>query len=201
MPELQNRNVRLILGPTGSGKTTIARELVRTIPRALILDAGFTEYSSVHVFELADLYKYLQEAAQPGKSFKVSYTPIEPDYATCFEWARAIGEAEDVTLVMEEADRFPTPESMAAFMELVTRGRHYGVHLLALSTYPFNMSIALRRQATEIYSFRQHEPRDLKWLGDVMDMDTLANIEDLGEYEYLRWTAKTRRYEKGKTKP
>jgi len=200
MPALVNRNVRLILGKTGSGKTTLARQFVKTLPRALILDGGFCEFPAVPFQDVKALHTYLDAAGNAGGNFRASYTPLRSEIPTLFNWARELGNAEEMTLVLEECDRFPTAESRPHFEELVQRGRHYGVHILGLTTHPYAVDIDLRRQATEIFSFRQHEPNDLKWLSAVMTPEALSAIMALGDYEYIKWTARTGAVEKGKSR-
>jgi len=200
MPCLKKRNVRLILGQTGSGKTTLAREYVKSMSRALILDNGFCEFPAVEFLDIQSLHEHLDSHGNAGGNFRASYTPLRSQIPTLFTWARELGQAEELTLVLEECDRFPTAESKAHFEELVQRGRHYGVHILGLTTHPYAVDIDLRRQATEIISFRQHEPNDLKWLSAVMTPQALEQIAQLGDYEYIRWTARTGDIEKGKTK-
>jgi superfamily II DNA or RNA helicase len=200
MPALLNRNVRLILGKTGSGKTTLARQFVTGLPRALILDNGFCEFPAVPFLNIQDLHAYLDANGGQGGNFRAGFTPLRAQVATIFQWAREIGNAEEMTLVLEECDRFPTPESALYFEELVQRGRHFGVHLLGLTTHPYAVDIDLRRQATEIFTFRQHEPADLKWLSAVMTPEALDQVMTLGDYEYIQWTARTGAIVKGKTK-
>lgn len=199
MLALQNRNVRLILGKTGSGKTTLARQFVKQLTRALILDSGFCEFPAHNFRTMRELHKYLDAHGGAGGNFRASYTPLKKDISTLFRWSREIGLAEELTLVLEECDRFPTPESAAGFEELIQRGRHYGVHMLCLTTHPYAVDIDLRRQATEIYSFRQHEPADIKWLSSVMPASIVEQIAGLGDYQYICWNAKTGKTFKSKT--
>jgi len=199
MPCLLKRDVRLILGKTGSGKTTLARRFVRSLPRALIFDNGFAEFPAVHFTDINELHNYLAIAGGKGGNFRAGFTPVESQYSTLLTWALELGNAEAVTLVLEECDRLPTPECQDKFSEVVQRGRHWGTHILGLTTFPYAVNADLRRQATEIYTFRQHEPRDLRWFSEVMAGDTLQEIANLGEYEYLRWQSKDGSIEKGKT--
>lgn len=196
---LVKRDVRLILGKTGSGKTTLARQLVRALPRCLILDNGFQEFTARHFTDISQLHDHLDINAVAGEEFKAAFTPLKSQYDTLFRWAVEVGNEEAITLVLEECDRFPTPASAALFDEIVQRGRHYGVNLLALTTFPYAVNIDLRRQATEIFTFRQHEPADIKWLSAVMPGEAISQVQQLGDYEYLRWNAKNGEIEKGKT--
>ncbi len=199
MPCLTKRDVQLILGKTGSGKTTLARQLVRGLNRCIILDNGFQEFTAPHFTDIAALHDYLDINAIAGEDFKAAFTPLKSQYETLFRWALEIGNEEAITLVLEECDRFPTPASADIFEEIVQRGRHYGVNLIALATFPFNVNIDLRRQATEICTFQQHEPADIKWLSAVMPGEAIDQVQQLGDYEFLRWTAKSGQIEKSKT--
>lgn len=200
MPCLITRDVRLILGKTGSGKTTLGREFVNCLPRALIIDKGFLEFSARHFLDLDELHKYLDQRGGPGGNFRASISPRKSDYDQLFRWALELGQAEEITLVLEECDRFPTPDSQETFSDITERGRHFGVHVLSLGTHPCGVDIDLRRQATEIYSFRQHEPADIKWLTAVMPSAAMEQIINLGDYEFIRWEAQHGTITKGKTK-
>ena len=148
---------------------------------------------------LDELHEYLDARGGPGGNFRGMYTALKSEFDTLFRWCREIGSAEEMTLVLEECDRFPTPDSALAFEELIQRGRHYGVHMLGVTTHPYAVDIDFRRQATEIFTFRQHEPADLKWLAAVMTPDALAQVIDLKDFEYIKWEARTGAVTKGRT--
>ena len=192
-----SRSVDIILGKTGSGKTTLARSLVKPLTRTLILDAGFEELGGLTFYTLDELGAYLDKSAGKGGAFRASYTPLNTEWALMLEIARRLGEIEPITLVLEEADRLPLPKELAEYDELISRGRHYGVNMIAISLYPYKIPAELRRQATAIYSFYQHEPRDLAYLEDVYG-GHLETLQALGPYEYLKWTRTD--VSKGKTK-
>lgn len=200
MPCLVTRNVRAIFGKTRSGKTTLAKEFVNALPRALILDNGFLEFNARHFLELPDLHEYLDKRGGIGGNFRASFSPRKSHYDQLFRWAIELGAPEEITLVLEECDRFPTPDSQESFSDITERGGHYGVHILALATHPSGCDIDIRRQATEIYSFRQHEPADIKWLGAVMPAEAMEQIVKLDKYEYIKWDSQTGEISKGKTR-
>lgn len=199
MPTLKKRNVRLIVGPAGSGKTTLAKQFVNSLNRAVILDSDFQEFEAEHFLDVHEFYEYLEENGK-ADNFRASYTPLDGEQELMFAWAKSIGDHKEATLVLEECDRFPEPESKSMFGAMMKRGRHWGLHMIGISLYPFAINIGLRRAATEIYVFRQHEPADLEWLGKVMAPSVIDQITKLGEYEFIKWTAKTGAIEKGKTK-
>ena len=129
------------------------------------------------------LVTYLETQRAPEKFFRVAYTPYDYEYPLMMDLARLLG---PVTLVIEEADRMPDPQDSFEYQEIIVRGRHAGVSIMALGLYPYLLPPMLRRQATAIYSFRQHEPQDIDWLRKVMG-DDAYKLPDLADHEYLEW--------------
>lgn len=180
----QQRDVDLILGKTGSGKTTLARQLISARNRVIIADADYHEYPAKEFLTLDELADYLERnAIGRGSFFRVSYTPYEHEYPFMCDVARIVG---NCTLVLEEADRFPDPRYCMEYQEIIARGRHDGVSIMALGLYPALLPSMLRRQATRIISFRQHEPADIEWLAAVMG-EAAEQLPNLGDHEYLEW--------------
>lgn len=179
----QQRQVDLILGKTGSGKTTYARHLIASRSRVIIADADFREYPATTFQTFESLSDYLEKHAGAGQFFRVAYTPYEDEYPLMCDLARLVG---NCTLVLEEADRFPDPRSCIEYQEIITRGRHHRVSIMALGLYPALLPAMLRRQASKIISFRQHEPADIDWLAAVMG-ETAKQLPALGDHQYLEW--------------
>lgn len=177
------RDVVLILGKTGSGKTTFARHLVRPLPRVFIADADFREFGALSFNTFSDVSAYLEKKSPPGNFFRVSYTPYTSEYPLIFDLSRLIA---PVHLVLEEADRFEDPRYCLEYEEVIARGRHSGVSIVALSRYPYALPPMLRREATRIIAFHHHEPSDLNWFSDVMGTDT-EMLSELKEHEFLDW--------------
>ena len=183
------RDVILICGQTGSGKTTYAKSLVADLPRALILDAGFREFEAVHVDALDDFIGGVESRGgleNLTAPFRIGYTPLSDEYDVCFRLASAAG---DVTLVLEEADRFSERE-LPAYEEIIARGRHRGVSILAVAPHPYNFPKNLRRQLTRVVSFRQTEESDLDYLADAVG-DDIYRVRDFppGSFRRFEWTA------------
>ena len=93
-------------------------------------------------------------------------------------------------LVIDEADAL---DYGVEFEELVTRGRHYGVSMMLIALHPRLLSTDIRRQATEIISFRQIFPDDIDYLAQILGPDAYA-LKDfsgppkLPPHPYLHWT-------------
>ena len=185
------REVRLICGQTGSGKTHFAREIVKSLPRCLVIDSGFQEFENTIFFDnIESLISSLKDrSAETDKEarFNLGYTPLPYEYESMFDIAIACG---NLTLVLEEADRFD--EKIFSYQDIITRGRHYGISILAIAPHPYNFPKDLRRQLTEVISFRQTEESDLDYLSDVIG-EEIYQVRDFprDSFKYLKWTPET----------
>lgn len=188
------RDVVLILGKTGSGKTTFLREHLKTATRSLVVDADFCELPGQPCSTLDELLERLESQDAGGAGFfRCIWTPALDELAAPFVVAREYG---PILLTLEEADRFPPPAECPEYAEIIARGRHYGVSIAAASLYPFALPAELRRQATRIVSFRQHEPRDIDWLSAVLG-EAAEQLPDLPQHAYLDWSPETGAVKKG----
>lgn len=173
------REIVLILGQTGSGKTTWAKGYVQGLTRCIVFDASFGEFPIPSYQNFPDLINAVQ-----GKSFfRASYTPRIFEYPLMFDLARIVGPCH---LVLEEADRLDDPRIFPEYDEAISRGRHYGTSLAAISLYPAKLPAMLRRQATRVISFRQIEPRDVDYLGEIIGAGAEL-LPDLKPFHYVDW--------------
>ncbi len=190
------REVRIRIGQTGSGKSFGANEFLKTVPRALVLDAGFDEDFSAAAgfYDFEEMVLYLERIGafqNPDVPFRVKYTPRRYEYDIMFKTAI---ELQNVWLVGDEADRFGDPEDLPNFDEVLIRGRHHGINLLFLYLYPYAVPIDLRRQMTHLICYRQTEPSDIEWMrrkvGPMAEqLLTLPGPPLLPPHPYLEWGA------------
>lgn len=186
------REVRLRLGQTGSGKTFGSAQHFKLCPRAIVAECSFGEFPGRHFDEFPELVLYLESIGafeNSGAPFRCSYTPRLSEYSLMFETALELG---NCWLFLEEADRFGDPADIPAYDEVITRGRHYGVNIEALATHPFNLPVDLRRQCTSLVAFRQIEPRDIKWIADLVgglayELPRLPGPPETPPFPYLEW--------------
>lgn len=186
------REVRLRLGQTGSGKTFGSAVHFKECPRAIVAECSFGEFPAVRFDEFPDLVVYLDKLnafTNTSAPFRVSYTPRKSEYHLIFELALELG---NCWLFLEEADRFGSPEDIPGYDEIITRGRHYGINIEALATHPYNLPVDLRRQCTSLVAFRQIEPRDIKWIGDLVgplayELPKLPGPPQTPPFPFLEW--------------
>jgi len=178
------RDVILVFGKTGSGKTEWVKNYLQSRDRVLIADADQRGYSAVHLDTFEDLVNYCERHTERKSFFRVSYTPYEFEFPLFLDLGRIVS---PVHLVLEEADRFPDPSECFEYQEIIVRGRHTSTSLVAVSLYPVLLPKMLRSQATRIIAFRQHEPADIDWLRRVMG-DDAHRLSNLGDHEFFDWT-------------
>lgn len=170
------RNVDLIFGPTGSGKTYLADQVIKEYPRVLIADAAFGEFDSMEFSDSEALINYLEsiKAFPQGRisrggtpssvPFRVSYTPMPNERDWFFELALELGTC---LLVLEEADRFDDTLEYPHYSETIIRGRHDGVSILAMGLRPSFLPKDLRTDVTRIYCFGLTDDDDLQYISDI----------------------------------
>lgn len=179
------RRILIIVGQTGSGKTQLARAYLKDKTRVLIADADFREFGALDFTQngLESLASYLKKYEARASFFKVSYTPRSYEYPLMCDIARVMG---NLDFVIEEADRFPDPKWCDEYDEIISRGRHWGVSICAISRHPYAIPVDLRREASRIVAFRHTEPRDIDWLSDVIG-EAAYEIPKLGDHEFIEW--------------
>lgn len=180
------REVVLVLGKTGSGKTTWTRKYIETLNRVIILDAGFGDYPVEECNSMDELINLAEKRNADGHGFfRLSYTPRSGEAGVILDLARVL---RNTWVIIEEADRLDDPRIHPEYDEIISRGRHYGVSILAVSLYPFKLPADLRRQATRLICYRMHEPRDLDYLSDIIG-DDVSKLPDLEPFHFLDWNA------------
>lgn len=181
----QQREVILVLGKTGSGKTTWARNYIKTLSRVIVAEAGYNEFDIIPCPTFDSLIDKIEKEDKGGRGiFRVSYTPLYHEQPMMFDVARC---TKNVHLVIEEADRYDDPRSCEEYDEIISRGRHYGVSIIGISLYPAKIPASLRSQASRVICFRQHEPKDVKYFYDVIG-EAADQLPTLGQFEFLDWT-------------
>lgn len=197
---MESRGVIIVVGPGGTGKTSVVFEHIEPLTRVIVLDAGFGNYDTLPFYDINALAAYLDEHGRKGGFFKVSYTPQPHEYGLILAMAQHIGQIEPITLAIEEADLMPSPEELPIYGHMIRRGRHFGVHMILAAPRPVDIDIDVRSQATEIYSFSFIEPQDLKWLRGANAQLEAAVRELPAKYKYAHYIKEKQAVEFGYSK-
>lgn len=188
------REVILVLGKTGYGKTTWANLYIQEETRVVIVDAGFNEFGAAPVRSLTELIDAIDSRTANGAgSFGVSYTPQGDEIDAVFDVAMAAnrnagGDVVNQSLILiEEANILGEPEAGSTYEYAIIKGRHDGLSIMAVTLFPALLSIKLRSQATRLILFRQDEPAHLKWLEGKVGRTVAEEVRALDRFEFIDW--------------
>lgn len=179
------RKVYLVLGKTGSGKTTLAKEIRKKFNRIITLDP-LKQYDGVIFKTFRELYEHIQSRLDQWEFLEFSYTcrfQSDEEYEQVFAMARTLN---NFLLVVEETDMFLKPRDPDSnFMWLINYGRHRNISLLCVGRRAPEITIGMRAQATSVVTFRQNEPNDLKLLEAYgFEPGRVSKLEQF-KYEYV----------------
>jgi len=183
--KLRNKII-CVFGRRGSGKSFLVRNVVleRLHGRRIVYDP-MKEYSGKGAIatSLPDFFDLLEAQER--------HIVFQSDKDSNFdEVCRVIYESQsNIWLVCDEIDMFCKATETPEWLLKITRyGRHKGIGLVVIARRPAAIPREITSQATYIVSFRQHEPRDIKYLSEFMPAEKLPEI---GQYQYLMYCSDT----------
>lgn len=185
---MTEKKVQLVIGKRGSGKSVLAKFLIRNTRRLVIYDI-MSEYVDGVIFDesekeqLVDFWRHIYR-----QGFRIVYRPLVPKEE--INWlALAVFALGDVTFVVEEIDSICTPFDMPFQMQsIIQRGRHQNIELIGVTPAPFGIHRDLTRQAKDIYIFRTGEPRDIQYLRQLLGEAIEPRLAALEQYEFIHWS-------------
>lgn len=194
-------------GPTGFGKSSLARRLLRADDRLLVLEAHDkkSDYPGLLRYDRWDELFADMRDVRP-RTFRVAFAPGLTFFPHVCRLAWLLA---PVRLVIEEAGKYfgpgiYYPERDAAgkvrrvavprvFVDLIERGRHAGprecaaVSLVAISQRPVRIPASLRFELARFYAFRLADRENRAWLAGMPGCDsaTAERTKDLPRFEFL----------------
>ena len=175
----KSRDIVVIVGKTGTGKTYYANEYLYEYNRVIIIDP-LDEYAGLAFNTYSDLIMHCMD----NPIFRVKMIDIQPD--TLEEVSSIAYGLGSCCLCVEEAQRsipWGREELPESFADILYRGRHLNLSLVVVAQRASTINIALRSQYTKIISFSQTEQADLEWLfkctgyKEVYDLRTFTGHE------------------------
>ena len=182
------KKIRLVIGKRGSGKSVLTKHLIRNDRRLVVYDI-MSEYVDGVTFdvtarvEVARFWRHVYR-----QSFRIIYRPLSPKDE--IGWlAVAVFALGNLTFVVEEIDSICTPFDIPLPMQsIIQRGRHKNIELIGVTPAPFGIHRDLTRQAKDIFIFRTSEPRDIKYLRQLLGERIEPKLAALEQYEFVHWS-------------
>ncbi len=183
--KMTEKKITLIFGKRGSGKSYLANTLVESEQRLVIFDT-LSEYTEGVVFE--DKEKFIEFWRKIYQHpYRLIYRPLKPD-AEIEDIAESIYLLGNVCFLVEEIDCYCTAYQISeSFSHVVQRGRHKNISLIGITQRPYGIHRLLTSQAKEIYIFNTNEPRDRDYLRTLLGQDIDSKLDQLKQYEYVKW--------------
>lgn len=187
-------SITYVCGQRGTGKTTLIRALLTPLPRVLVFDhtAEYADLPGVHVFnEAQDAIRYLR--LHPTGIARCVLVPLEGSAELFAFLCRVPLAIRDLTFAVDELDLYAgsvNPPAPVELRRLVHFGRHFGCSLIASSRRPADVSRAVTSQARTIFSFRQWELTDVRYLGSLVGKSA-KRLPELPDLCYMRFHDRT----------
>lgn len=198
----KSREVVLITGKTGSGKSVLMKELLLSKDRVIIFDSNLEyidqdpPFPALLIYNYCDLVDFLIKNQR--KPFKIVFVPLQDpkslielktgEKLILFELIGKIifQTLNNVTFAVEEIANFMNKNSCPLYFDKIVRlGRHNSISIYCTTQRPPDMHPNLKAQCTRFISFKQHLPNDIEWIGDVINDKAQANI--LRDLETFVW--------------
>lgn len=184
--------VAIDIGRRGCGKTTLAFKLAKKFkkviaydPRNQLSEPGFKNCTSIDEFVAALI-------ANPT-DYKIIYKPLHyvedfPIICEFFEKAPLF----DTMFLIDEVGALTDPKQPPEpyFHNLIRMGRHKRVGLLMTAQRPVDVNRNLTAECNHVFSFAQHEPRDVAYMSGFLGKEGADRLLDLHDYSFLYWDTK-----------
>lgn len=189
---MNDLDIRVYIGRGFSGKSTLARHHLRTVPRLLIFDTMHEDANAAGVdFVVSTMPALVNALRYAGKGpvricwrGNITHGHDAYELANAAAWA-----AQDMWVLWEEVDQYIGPHRLPPFAyKMISAGRHRGIRVAACARRPARVSRDITASASRIIIFATTEPKDAAYVADMAGSEAAAKLAQLGEREAVDWT-------------
>lgn len=165
MPGGQNQIIT-IMGQKGSGKTTLAMEIIESRPRVLVIDPS-GEYEemkgAIVVMGAEDAANSLNELQEKPRFLLVASDLLDDDET--MDLLAVAFTIPNILIVIDECSLYCDPHSLPEdIARLIRYGRKKEIDLIFIARRPSEIHRELTAQSDLVVTFRQMEPIDITYL-------------------------------------
>jgi len=168
----------IVSGPRRSGKSTLARELVASGERRLIVDPLGEHGSMGRVLTLEDIHDWIGRGGGRG-SWSVC-TDVEETEADLV--LRLVWELPPTSILVDEADLLGRSEALSL---LCRYGRHAGHPTILCTRRPADLPPRARSNACRVIVFRTWERTDVDYFRSVLPEGASDALDSLPEWGFV----------------
>lgn len=182
----------VLVGQNGSGKSYLARALLRNMPNVIVIDAK-SEFEYVSLYGKPRIITNPHELSKikTNDSSPIYYRP-DPDfwdsetYDGVYKWIytrrNCTVYTDELFAVMGETGK--TPHWLNA---ILTRGRSLKIRSIAATQRPFRIPLTTLSEAKHYFCFKLTLLDDIKRMQEVMNDDSKTLLTQRWKHDYQFW--------------
>lgn len=184
--EIDGSQRTFITGKTGSGKTHLAKRILRSFPRLVVLDSKGT----LKPWGLEEYDRESRRRLAKGEDVRMR-VPLEPGVDPEKFWDGVLAEAYEagnVMIYLDEAGQVAGGSKPSPWVATVwQRGREYGVGAIAVTQRPVWVPRLFISEADHVFQFRLQLEDDRVYMSKMLGPQVADPIPTGDKYGFWYW--------------